>query len=186
MITAPARSAWVLLICGLLGWLASVVLTVERFELYTDPGYQPSCNVNAVLSCGSVMSSPQAAEFGFPNPLIGIVGFSVVMTVAVLAVANVGLPRWFWGGLWAGLVLGVGFIGWLISQSLYRIHALCPYCMVVWTVTPLLVALVTGLLWARPVGLPGLLVEWRWTMLAVYYAVVVVLVFLQFPWSELV
>ena len=32
------------------------------------------------------------------------------------------------------------FIHWLIFQSLYRIGALCPYCMVVWAVTiPLLV-----------------------------------------------
>ena len=27
------------------------------------------------------------------------------------------------------------FVHWLIFQSLYRIHALCPYCMVVWAVT---------------------------------------------------
>ena len=27
------------------------------------------------------------------------------------------------------------FVHWLIFQSLYRIGALCPYCMVVWAVT---------------------------------------------------
>ena len=27
------------------------------------------------------------------------------------------------------------FVHWLVFQSLYRIDALCPYCMVVWVVT---------------------------------------------------
>ena len=58
----------------------------------------------------------------------------------VLAVAKVELPRWYWGGLAIGSLLGAAFVHWLIFQSLYRIGALCPYCMVVWTVTiPLLV-----------------------------------------------
>ena len=45
------------------------------------------------------------------------------------------LPRWFWVGLQVGVTLGVVFVHWLIYQSLYRIGALCPYCMVVWAVT---------------------------------------------------
>ena len=50
------------------------------------------------------------------------------------------LPRWYWAGLATGTLLGTAFVHWLIFQSLYRIGALCPYCMVVWAVTiPLLV-----------------------------------------------
>ncbi len=86
------------------------------------------------------MITPQASAFGFPNPLIGIVSFTVVVVTGVLAVAKVRLPRWYWAGLATGTPLGVVFIHWLIFQSLYRIGALCPYCMVVWAVTiPLLV-----------------------------------------------
>ena len=85
-------------------------------------------------------ATPQASEFGFPNSLLGIVGFTVVVVTGVLAVAKVALPRWYWAGLAVGTLLGVVFIHWLIVQSLYQIGALCPYCMVVWTVTiPLLV-----------------------------------------------
>ncbi len=100
----------------------------------------PSCSINPVLSCGSVMITPQASVFGFPNPLIGIVSFTVVLVTGVLAVAKVRLPRWYWAGLAIGTLLGAVFVHWLIFQSLYRIGALCPYCMVVWAVTiPLLV-----------------------------------------------
>ncbi|AXK87523.1 vitamin K epoxide reductase family protein [Nocardia farcinica] len=188
MIAAPPRSAWLLLVCGLAGWIASVTLTVERYKLFLDPDYRPSCSLNPVLSCGSVMVTDQAAVFGFPNPLMGIAGFSVVVTLAVLAVAGVALPRWIWGGLWLGAVLGTVFVCWLIFQSLYRINALCPYCMVVWAVITPLLAVVTDQLWGRASGPLGVLAEWRWTLVALFYAVVLLLVFLRFQdyWLSLV
>lgn len=75
---------------------------------------------------------------GFPNPLMGIVAFTVVVVTGVLAVAKVPLPRWYWTALAVGTLAGAGFVHWLIFQSLYRIGALCPYCMVVWAATMLL------------------------------------------------
>ncbi|MFC8526637.1 vitamin K epoxide reductase family protein [Nocardia sp. NPDC057227] len=180
MTAAPPRAAWILLLGGLLGWLAAVALTVERFKLFTDPGYTPSCSFNPVLSCGSVMTTDQAAVFGFPNPLIGVVGFSVVVTLGLLSVAGVSLPRWIWGGLWLGILLGLIFVGWLIFQSLYRINALCPYCMVVWAIITPLFAVVTEQLWGSSAGPLRILAEWRWTFVAVFYATVLVLVFLRF------
>jgi uncharacterized membrane protein len=38
----------------------------------------PSCSINPILSCGSVMTTPEAEAFGIPNLLIGIAGFAVV------------------------------------------------------------------------------------------------------------
>jgi uncharacterized membrane protein len=111
------------------------VLTVEKFAMLRDPAYVPSCSINPILSCGSVMTKPQAEVFGFPNPLIGIAAFSAVATIGAALLAGATFRRWFWLGLQAGATLGVVFVHWLIFQSLYRIGALCPYCMVVWTVT---------------------------------------------------
>ncbi|MDI9938902.1 vitamin K epoxide reductase family protein [Rhodococcus sp. IEGM 1351] len=126
---------WVLTVAGGLGLTASLVLTIEKFSLLTDPTYQPSCSINPVISCGSIMSSPQAEAFGFPNPLLGIIGFTVALTTGVVTLAGAPLPRWYWIGLSAGLMAATGFVHWLIFQSLYRIGALCPYCMLVWAVT---------------------------------------------------
>ncbi|MDR7172787.1 vitamin K epoxide reductase family protein [Nocardia aobensis] len=180
MITARPRPAWLLLLGTLLGWLAAVTLTIEDFKLLKDPSYRPSCSINPILSCGSVMATHQASVFGFPNPIIGVTGFSVAVTIAVLAVAGVALPRWFWGGLWIGLIAGMGFVFWLIFQSLYRIGALCPYCMVVWTFTPICLAVVTDQLWGGARGIMGIIAQWRWTIVVVYYAIVLLLVFLRF------
>ncbi|WP_432940493.1 vitamin K epoxide reductase family protein [Kribbella sp. CA-253562] len=131
----PAALRWLLAAGGAIGFLAAFVLTVERFHLLTDPNYTPSCSINSVLSCGSVMVTPQAAIFGFPNPLLGIGGFAIVTTLGVVLLAGARLPRWIWLGLQAGVTAAAVLIHWLIYQSIYTIGALCPYCMVVWAVT---------------------------------------------------
>ncbi|MBW0105510.1 vitamin K epoxide reductase family protein [Pseudonocardia sp. KRD291] len=131
----PRALPWLLLVGGAVGFLAAFVLTIEKIELIVDPSYQPSCSINPVLSCGSVMATPQAAAFGFPNSLLGIGGFAVVATTGAAWLAGAQLRSWYWAGLQIGVLFGAGFVHWLIWQSLYRIGALCPYCMVVWAVT---------------------------------------------------
>ncbi|MBV2155267.1 vitamin K epoxide reductase family protein [Kitasatospora sp. SUK 42] len=124
--------AWLLLIGGAVGLFASAVLTLDKIRLLKDPSYVPSCNINPIISCGSIMRSDQAEAFGFPNSLIGLVGFGVVIAVGAGLLAGAAYRRWFWLGLQAGTVFGIGFVSWLMYQALYRIGALCPYCMVVW------------------------------------------------------
>ena len=127
--------AWLLLAGGLLGLAASFVLAVEKYALLADPSYVPTCSLNPVLSCGSIMSSSQAEAFGFPNPLIGVAGFAVVASTGAALLAGTRVAAWFWAGLQLGVTLAAVFVHWLIFSSLYRIGALCPYCMVVWAVT---------------------------------------------------
>jgi uncharacterized membrane protein len=154
-----------------------------------------------VLSCGSVMATPQASAFGFPNPLIGIVAFSVVVVTGVLAIARTTLPRWYWLGLAGGTLLGVVFVHWLIFQSIYRIGALCPYCMVVWAVTiPLFVVVspialqplgrdvAVGSSRKRLIAAAGMVYRWRWSLTALWFAALILLILAQFwyYWSTLV
>ena len=127
--------AWTLTLGGLISFVAAFTLTIERFELAENPKYVPSCSFNPVLSCGSVMATPQAALFGFPNPLLGIAGFAVAITTGMALLAGARLAGWYWAGLQVGVTAATVFIGWLIYSSLYSIGALCPYCMVVWAVT---------------------------------------------------
>lgn len=133
--TQGRRTAVLLLVTGALGLVASFVLAVEKYAVLADPAYVPTCSLNPVLSCGTVMSSPQAELFGFPNPLLGIAGFSVLVTCGMVALTGARLPTWFWWGLQVGVTAGVVLVHWLIYTSLYRLGALCPYCMLVWMVT---------------------------------------------------
>lgn len=131
----PRALPWLLLVGGAVGLVAAFLLTVEKIALLADPSYQPSCSINPVLSCGSVMVTPQAAVFGFPNSLLGVGGFAGVAATGAALLAGARLRGWYWAGLQAGVLFGAGFVHWLIGQSLYRIGALCPYCMIVWAVT---------------------------------------------------
>jgi uncharacterized membrane protein len=120
---------WLLVICGTIGVVASVMITVEKFDLIKNPHYQPICNLNPIISCGSVMESKQASAFGFMNTYIGLVGFPVVVTIGMAMLAGATFKRWFWLGLQLGLSLGLAFAYWLLFESMYRIRALCPYCL---------------------------------------------------------
>ncbi|MGB6276382.1 MAG: vitamin K epoxide reductase family protein [Rhodococcus sp. (in: high G+C Gram-positive bacteria)] len=126
---------WLLLVGGLIGLTAAFVLTVEKFALALDPAYAPTCSINPVLNCGSVMDTPQASAFGFPNSLLGIAGFAVVAAVGAGLLAGAVFAQWFWGAMQVGVTAAAVFVHWLIAQSLYEIGALCPYCMAVWAVT---------------------------------------------------
>ena len=188
----PVLSAWWVLIAGVVGLVASATLTVEKIELLLNPHYVPTCNINPIVSCGSVMVTPQASVLGFPNPLLGLVGFTVVVVTGVLVVAKVPLPQWYWIGLTCGTLIGAGFVHWLIFQSLYRIGALCPYCMVVWAVTiPLLVVSVSIVF--RPVldrgdsALARVLYQWRWSIVTLWFTAVFLMIMVRFwdYWSTL-
>jgi uncharacterized membrane protein len=184
-----ASAVWIL-IAGVVGLAAAITLTVEKIEILINPAYVPSCSINPVLSCGSVMVTPQASAFGFPNPLIGIVAFTVVVVTGVLALAKVRLPRWYWDGLAAGTLLGVVFIHWLIFQSLYRIGALCPYCMAVWAVTiPLFVVVAAIALQPLQSNVVARVVyTLRWSLVALWFTALILMILVRFwnYWSTLI
>ncbi|OBG55131.1 MULTISPECIES: vitamin K epoxide reductase family protein [unclassified Mycobacterium] len=188
----PAASAWWVLIAGVIGLAASATLTVEKIDLLLNPAYVPSCNFNPILSCGSVMVTPQASVLGFPNPLLGLVAFTVVVVTGLLAVTKVSLPQWYWIGLTIGLLAGAAFVHWLIYESLYTIGALCPYCMVVWAATVTLLVVVASIVW-RPAlqrrgrGVGWVLYQWRWSIVALWFTAVFLLIMARFwdYWSTL-
>lgn len=126
---------WLLLIAGSIGLICAFVIAYDEFKLLQNPHFVPSCNLNPIISCGSVMQSKQAHVFGFSNPFIGLMAFPVVIASGIVLLAGAKLKRWYWLGLEAGAVFGLGFVHWLFFESVYRIHALCPYCMGVWAVT---------------------------------------------------
>ena len=103
---------------GLIALISSAILVYERLQIYIDAGHSTVCDINALLSCGTVMRTPQAEAFGFPNPFIGLVGFSIVVTIGAAIMAG-----------------ATAFIMWLWYQTTFQINALCLFCMIVWVMT---------------------------------------------------
>ncbi|MER6343103.1 vitamin K epoxide reductase family protein [Streptomyces sp. NPDC001595] len=161
--------ALLLVLTGAAGLLASWVITLDKFKLLQDPDFTPGCSLNPVVSCGSVMESDQASAFGFPNPMLGLAAYAVVICVGMSLMAGAAFPRWYWLTFDAGCLFGVGFVSWLQFESLYRINALCLWCVLAWIATVVLFWYVTAfavrhefLPAPRPVR--SFLTEFTWVM----------------------
>ena len=144
---AQTRSRrWVfgtMLLFGTIGLIAAFTLTVEKFHLLENPDAVLSCSFNVVLNCSTVMQTWQSSVFGFPNMILGLMAYSVVMTIALLGLLNVTLPRKFLIVVNIGYLLGALFAYWLFFQSVFAIQVLCPWCLIVTFATTLILATMT-------------------------------------------
>ena len=120
-----------MLFSACLSLLASFVLSIDAVALAADPHAALSCNLNAVISCGTVGTSWQASLLGFPNAFLGLAAEPVVITIAVASLAGVVFPRGFMLAAQLVYTIGVGFAYWLFYQAMFVIGALCPWCLLV-------------------------------------------------------
>jgi uncharacterized membrane protein len=132
-----------MLVSAGLSLIASFVLSVDAVRLAADPATNLSCNINTVLSCGTVGTSWQAQLFGFPNAFLGLIAEPVVITIAVASLGGVRFPRWFMFAAQVVYTLGLIFAYWLFYQSMFNIGALCPWCLLVTVSTTLVFATLT-------------------------------------------
>jgi uncharacterized membrane protein len=131
-------TVWVtMLVASVASLVASFVLAVEALHLAENPNAELGCDINAVLSCGTVASSWQASVLGFPNAFLGLVTEPVVLTIAVAALAGVRFPRWFMFAAQVVYTVGLAFAYWLFHQAMFEIGALCPWCLLITLATTL-------------------------------------------------
>lgn len=169
----PYSVAFTLL--AFVGATASAMLVRSGYIVHTDPGAQLVCDVNPLIGCSSSLTSAQGALFGVPNALIGLVGFAGLIGVGLALLARRQLPRWLWWALAAGTLAGLAWIVWFLYLSVALFRTLCPYCLVVWTVTIPLACLV----WTHLVrtcrpdeplgGVRRVLVQARWFIVVLAY-----------------
>ncbi len=180
--------AWFLTAAGGMGLVASFVITLEKQRLLQNPNYIPACSINPIISCGSVMKTVQASVFGFPNSWLGLIGFMAVIVVGVSVLAGAEFKIWYWRLFNAGTLFGVVFVHWLFVQSVYHIHALCPWCMVVWSMTIPIFWYTTMRnfregVWLVPKAMQGVmssLQEYKNLVLVVWYLMILSLIGVQF------
>jgi uncharacterized membrane protein len=124
---------WALSLAGL---GVSIYLTIAHF---TDKPLA-GCSESGAINCTKVTTSPQSYVFGIPVAVLGLAFF----------IAAVGLMSpWAWR--WArrevaliriaSLVVGIGFVLYLVYAELFIIGAICLYCTSVHAITFLLFVL---------------------------------------------
>lgn len=124
----------VMLVASAIALAVSFVLSAETLKLARDPNQILDCDINSVLSCSTVAQSWQSeiVKFGglsYPNAFFGIAAESVFVTIAVIGLSRVAVPRWFATCTWLGGLAALAYSYWLTSQSLFVINALCPWCL---------------------------------------------------------
>jgi uncharacterized membrane protein len=136
---------WVLSLAGL---GVSIYLTIAHF---TDKPLA-GCSESGAINCTKVTTSPQSYVFGIPVAVLGLAFF-------VAAVALMSPWAWQWNRREvaliriASLVVGMGFVLYLLYAELFIIGSICLYCTSVHAITFLLFVLT--IFAAAAWGLPG-------------------------------
>ncbi|MDR6868401.1 putative membrane protein [Microbacterium resistens] len=145
--TRPVGYAIWLIVASVVGWWAAFQLTLDKLAQLQDPDAALSCNFSVLVQCGVNLDSWQGSVFGFPNPIIGLTAWMAPLVLGVALLAGVRFPAWFWGLFGLGVAGAFAFVCWLITQSIYDLRTLCPWCMLTWAVTiPTFLATVVHLL----------------------------------------
>jgi uncharacterized membrane protein len=143
-LVAPLRSmGWLplaVLVLSLYGLGASIYLTIAHY----DTSIRLACSDNGLVNCQAVTTSSQSVVFGiFPVAVLGLAFY--VFMVAVNS-------PWGWrlseaqpivrqSRLWS-VVVGMGFVIYLIYAELIQINAICLWCTSVHVATFLIFVLV--------------------------------------------
>ena len=152
----PVGLAILLLIGGTIGWIVAFALTLEKFQLLESPDAALSCDYSVLVQCGANLASWQGSVFGFPNPILGLTGWVAPIVVGAALLARARFDRWFWLLFNLGIAAAMAFVIWLISQSIFVLGTLCPWCMVTWAVTiPVFWAVTLRNLAAGTIPVPG-------------------------------
>jgi len=121
----------VIAVFAVVGLLCSLILSVEKLHLLENPNAQLPCTVNAFLNCATVMNTPEASLLGFPNSFIGMMAYSVLLTVAIAGLFGVRFPKNFMMIAQLGVTIEILFAYWLFFDSVFVIQVLCPFCLAV-------------------------------------------------------
>jgi uncharacterized membrane protein len=130
-------ATWALAIAGL---GVSVYLTIAH---YTSSSIL-ACSDNGLVNCGLVTTSSQSMVFGvFPVAVLGL-AFFVFMAAAVSPWAwRLRFPALTWIRV-ASVVVGIGFVLYLVYTELFTLNAICLWCTSVHVLTFLLFVLIVG------------------------------------------
>lgn len=131
----PVAYAIWLIVAGTIGWWAAFQLTMEKFHLLANPDSTAGCDFSLLVQCTANLNAWQGSVFGFPNPLIGLTAWVAPIVVGVAILAGAKFPHWFWLLFGLGMTGALAFVIWLITQSIFVLGTLCPWCMVTWAVT---------------------------------------------------
>ena len=146
------------LVLALAGLGVSIYLTIAHFTESALAG----CSESGLENCTKVTTSPESYVFGIPVAVLGLAFF--VFAVAIMS-------PWAWQSARreihlariASMVVGIGFVLYLIYAELFIIGSICLYCTSVHAIAFVLFALTAfaAAVWGLKPGVPWKLIPAR-------------------------
>ena len=117
-------------VLALAGLGVSIYLTIAHFTESSLAG----CSESGLVNCTKVTTSPQSYVFGIPVAVLGLAFFLFAAAI---------MSPWAWQASrreihllrMASLVVGIGFVLYLIYAELFIIGSICLYCTSVHVIT---------------------------------------------------
>ena len=103
-------------ILGVIGIGLALFLLWER---YFSPSFQP-CNINSTVNCNAVIRGQVSDTLGIPTPLIGLIGYVVILFAAFKKKAKLVLGM---------STFGLAFCLYIAYRELFQLHVVCPVCI---------------------------------------------------------
>jgi uncharacterized membrane protein len=103
-------------ILGVIGIFLALFLLWER---YFQPSFQP-CNINSTVNCNAIIIGEVSNTLGIPTPLIGLLGYLVILFAAFKRSA-----RWVLGMA----AFGLAFCLYIAYREIFQLHVICPVCI---------------------------------------------------------
>jgi uncharacterized membrane protein len=102
--------------------LAVIGITLALYLLwqrYFTPSFKP-CSINATVNCDAVISGPVADTLGIPTPLIGLIGYIVILIAAIKKNPKL---------IFAMSAFGLAFCLYIAYIELIILRVICPVCI---------------------------------------------------------
>jgi uncharacterized membrane protein len=134
---APPWLRWTTLVLSLAGLGVSIYLTIAH---YTSPKIL-ACSANGLVDCAKVTTSSQSMVFGvFPVAVLGLAFYVFMVAVNTPWAWRAQLPIIWWARL-GSIVVGIGFVLYLVYAEIIQIGNICLWCTSVHAITFLLFVL---------------------------------------------
>ncbi len=128
------RTIYTIMTVGsVIGMTAAFLQTLEKLTLIKNKDAVLTCNFNSVFNCSNVLNAWQSSVFGFPNSIMCLTIFTVLMSIGLAGLAGGKLPKGLRLGIQALALFTLGFALWFFAQSIYVVGSLCVFCIFCFT-----------------------------------------------------
>lgn len=122
--------ATILIIVASIGLINSLHILSLEIEGIKNPLIYDNCRLETFFDCGIVVRTWQAQVFGFPNPILGILFYELLLLIGITSFFGFKPNRFVAIILLMICALALCFSWWLFYNSFFVIGVACVFCLI--------------------------------------------------------